>query len=49
MSDCFADYGADDYDEENEVIVRDTFEKHSKENFTDFMNSNADEKEELRW
>ena len=48
-SDYFADYGADDYEEEKEVIVKDAFEKHNKENFTSFMNSNADEKEELRW
>ena len=43
-SDYFADYGADDYEEEKEVIVKDTFEKQNKENSTSFKNSNADEK-----
>ena len=47
-ADYFADYGQEDYEDEKEVIVRTSFKKQAKKNFTSFRNK-SDEKEEFRF
>ena len=44
-ADYFADYGQEDYEDEKEVIVRESFKKQAKKNFTSFRNKTDDNKE----
>merc|ERR1719483_369800 len=47
-ADYFADYGAEDYEDNKEVIVREKVKKHNKKNFTSHRNK-SEEKDEFRW